>query len=43
MKSSGIPAQQAVFDLCKMFGWGKVDQALRYYNPTAAEIALRIS
>jgi integrase len=42
MKSAGIPAQQAVFDLCKMFGWKRIDQALRYYNPTAAEIARRI-
>ena len=42
MKSSGLPAQQAVFDLCKMFGWSNVNQALVYYNPSAAEIAKRI-
>jgi len=42
MKSSNIPAQQAVFDMCKMFGWSSVDQALAYYNPSAKDIALRI-
>jgi len=43
MKSKDIPAQQAVFDMCKMFGWTNVSQALTYYNPTAADIAKRIS
>ena len=43
MSSVGIPAQQAVFDLCKMFGWKNVSQALTYYNPTADDIAKRIS
>lgn len=43
MRSQGIPAQQAVFDLCKMFGWSNVNQALVYYNPSAADIAKRIS
>jgi integrase len=43
MKSNGISAQQAVFDLCKMFGWTKVDQALVYYNASAADIAKRIT
>lgn len=28
-----------ILDLCKMFGWKKMDQALTYYNPTASEIA----
>ena len=42
MKSNGIAAQQAVFDLCKMFGWTKLDQALVYYNASAADIAKRI-
>lgn len=42
MRSHGIPAQQAVFDLCKMFGWSNVNQALVYYNPSAADIAKRI-
>jgi integrase len=43
MRSNNLPAQQAVFDLCKMFGWSNVSQALTYYNPTAAEIAKRIA
>lgn len=43
MKSDGTPAQQAVFDLCKMFGWKNINQALVYYNPSAADIAKRIS
>lgn len=43
MVSAGLPAQQAVLDLCKMFGWSNVSQALVYYNPSAADIAKRIS
>lgn len=43
MKSNNLPAQQALLDLCKMFGWTKLDQALTYYNPSAADIAKRIS
>jgi integrase len=43
MQSNGIAAQQAVFDLCKMFGWTKIDQALVYYNASAADIAKRIT
>lgn len=43
MKSNDIPAQQALLDLCKIFGWTKLDQALTYYNPSAADIAKRIS
>lgn len=31
-----------VLDLCKMFGWKKMDQALTYYNPTAKDIAARL-
>lgn len=42
MKSNGMPAQQALLDLCKMFGWTKLDQALTYYNPKASDIAKRI-
>ncbi len=30
MGSSGVPAQQAVMDLCKMFGWSNMSQALTY-------------
>lgn len=43
MQSNGIAAQQAVFDLCRMFGWTKIDQALVYYNASAADIAKRIT
>lgn len=43
MKSSGLPAQQALLDLCKMFGWSSMDRALTYYNPSAADIAKRIN
>jgi integrase len=42
MRSNNISAQQAVLDMCKTFGWTKVDQALTYYNPSAADIAKRI-
>ena len=42
MRSHNVPAQQAVFDLCKMFGWENTDQALTYYNPHARDIARRI-
>ncbi|WP_429949540.1 tyrosine-type recombinase/integrase [Comamonas sediminis] len=42
MRSGSMPAQQAVMDLCKMFGWSRMDQALVYYNPKAGEIAQRL-
>lgn len=42
MKSNDVPAQQALLDLCKIFGWKKLDQALTYYNPKASDIARRI-
>lgn len=42
MRSNGLPAQQACLDLCKIFGWTKMDQALVYYNPKASDIAKRI-
>lgn len=42
MRSNGLPAQQALLDLCKIFGWTKMDQALVYYNPKASDIAKRI-
>jgi integrase len=32
-----------ILDLCKMFGWSDMKQALTYYNPTASAIAKRIS
>jgi integrase len=31
-----------VLELCKAFGWTRTDQALTYYNPTAAQIAGRL-
>lgn len=37
-----IARQIHILDLCKMFGWSKTDQALTYYNPTAAEIASQL-
>ncbi|MDR1648308.1 MAG: site-specific integrase [Zoogloeaceae bacterium] len=42
MNSSGIPAQQALLDMCKMFGWKDTSRALTYYNPSAADIARRM-
>lgn len=32
-----------VLDLCKMFGWKNTTRALTYYNPTASDIAKRLS
>lgn len=32
-----------VLDLCKMFGWTTTTRALTYYNPTASDIALRLT
>lgn len=43
MKSNNVSAQQAVFDMCKAFGWKNVSQALVYYNPSASDIAKRMS
>jgi integrase len=37
-----IARKISVLDLCKMFGWTRTDQALTYYNPTAAQIAGRL-
>jgi integrase len=37
-----IARKVGVLDLCKMFGWKKMDQALTYYNPTAKDIAARL-
>ncbi|WP_150428836.1 tyrosine-type recombinase/integrase [Dechloromonas sp. CZR5] len=42
MKSNNLPAQQALLDLCKIFGWTKLDQALTYFNPDPRDIAKRI-
>lgn len=32
-----------VLDLCKMMGWSNTSQALTYYNPSASDIARRIT
>lgn len=32
-----------ILDLCKMFGWKDTKRAMTYYNPTAADIARRIT
>lgn len=32
-----------VLDLCKMFGWSNPKMAMRYYNPTASDIAARLN
>lgn len=37
-----ITAQQAVWDLCKIFGWTDTDRALDYYNPDPEDIASRL-
>lgn len=42
LKSSNVTAQQAVLDLCAIFGWTKIDQALTYYNPSVTDIAERL-
>jgi integrase len=42
MVSNNLPAQQALLDLCKMFGWKDLSRALTYYNPKAEDIAKRI-
>ena len=44
LKSAGnIPAQQALLDLCKIFGWTKIDRALTYYNPDPNDILDRLA
>ena len=42
MKSNGVEAQQAVLDLCKIFGWTNINQALTYYNPKMKDIVKRL-
>jgi hypothetical protein len=32
-----------LLDLCKMFGWSNPKMAMRYYNPTASDIAARLN
>jgi len=43
MKSSNIPAQQAILDFCKIFGWKDVNRALTYFNPDPKDIAARMA
>jgi integrase len=42
LKSTGVSAQQAVLDLCKIFGWSNINQALTYYNPKMSDIVKRL-
>ena len=37
-----ISAQQAVFDMCKIFGWTDMNRALDYYNPSPEDVASRL-
>jgi hypothetical protein len=37
-----VSAQQAVLDLCKIFGWTDVSRALVYYNPNPEDVANRL-
>lgn len=37
--ATNLARQLHILDLCKMFGWKKLDQALVYYNPSASDIA----
>jgi integrase len=41
--SKGINSQQAVFDLCKIFGWSDPKRALAYYNPNISDLAARMN
>lgn len=42
LKSGSATPQQALMDLCKIFGWRDVSRALTYYNPAAADVAERL-
>lgn len=42
LKSKNINAQQAVMDMCKIFGWSNMNQALTYYNPNIDDIRQRL-
>lgn len=39
----GSAGRIGVLDMCKMFGWKDPKMAMTYYNPTAEEIARRLS
>lgn len=38
-----IAHQQAVFDLCKIFGWTDPKRAMDYYNPRIQDLAARLN
>ena len=40
--SKEITAQQAIFDMCKIFGWKDPKRALDYYNPDPEDVASRL-
>lgn len=37
-----ISVQQALLDLCKIFGWTDIKRALTYYNPRPEDVASRL-
>lgn len=37
-----VTAQQAIFDMCKIFGWTDPKRALKYYNPNPEDVAARL-
>lgn len=37
-----VSAQQALLDLCKIFGWSDMKRALTYYNPKPEDMANRL-
>lgn len=43
MAATWLAQKINVLDLCKAFGWSNTKQALVYYNPTASDIAKRMS
>lgn len=43
LKSKNVNPQQAVMDMCKIFGWTNISQALTYYNPKIEDIADRLN
>ena len=40
--NENVTAQQAIFDMCKIFGWSDPKRALAYYNPNPEDIASRL-
>ena len=39
---ASVTAQQAVFDMCLIFGWANPQRALDYYNPDPEDMAKRL-